>query len=181
MNTKEQPPMKHALTILMLAAACAVNAQLVPTNTPANVVLAWDASPSTEVTGYNVYWGSASGYYTNLVTTTNLTAIITNLQRGVTYYFAATAFTATGLESEFSNEVSYAPAARPVAPVLRLSMVHGWRVQGQGEPYQMYRLQRTTNLVAWVTVATATADRHGAFSACDPEPTALAAFYRTAL
>ena len=94
---------------------------------------------------------------------------------------AATAFTATGLESEFSNEVSYTTLARPIAPVLRLAMVHGWRVQGQGEPYQRYRLQRTTNLVAWVTVTTVTADRHGAFAVNDPAPNALMAFYRAAL
>ena len=165
----------------MLAAACAANAQLVPTTTTARVVLAWDASPSAEVVGYNVYWGSAPRFYTNLVATTNLTATITNLHRGSTYYFAATAFTSAGLESDFSNEVSYTPAARPLSPVLRLAMADGWQLQGQGEPYEIYRLQRTTNLVTWVTFTTAMADRHGAFSACDPGPVVMAAFYRTAL
>ena len=107
--------MKRVITIFVLMAACVVSARLTPSNPPVNVVLAWDASPSGEVTGYRVYWGAASRCYTNVLATTNLIATVTNLQRGVTYYFAVTAFTATGLESEFSNEVSYTAPARPVA------------------------------------------------------------------
>ena len=129
--------MKRLITTLIFAAACAVNAQLVPADPAANVVLAWDTPASSGVVGYKIYWGAESRCYTNLVTTTNLTATITNLQRGITYYFAATACTASGLESEFSNEVSYTPPARPIAPVLRLSLSEGCRVHGQGEPYQM--------------------------------------------
>jgi hypothetical protein len=60
------------------------------------------------VTGYNVYYGVASRVYTNKVTLGNVTnATIAGLQEGVTYYFAATAFNAVGLESDFSEEVSY--------------------------------------------------------------------------
>src|SRR5512138_1032300 len=132
--------MKHRICILMIAAAFAVNAQLAPTNPPANVVLAWDPPATSGIAGYNVYWGAASRHYTNLVTTTNLTATINNLDRGTTYYFAATAFSVTGLESEFSNEVSYTPPARPIAPVLRLSIANGWRLDGEAEAYQTYRL-----------------------------------------
>lgn len=173
--------MKRALTILTLAAAYAVKAQLAPANRPANVVLAWDPPPSSEIAGYNLYWGAASRCYTNLVSTSNLTATVTNLQRGVTYYFAVTAFTADGLESDFSNEVSYTPAARPIAPVLRLSMTGGQQLQGLGEPYNRYELQRTTNLVVWTPMTTVTADRQGAFSAWDTGAGAVRVFYRTTL
>ncbi len=84
--------------LLVLAAALAARAQLTPTTPPANVVLAWDAVTSSGVVGYKVYWGAASGDYTNVVSVTNLTVTISNLVRGVTYYFAATSFTETGLE-----------------------------------------------------------------------------------
>jgi len=73
------------------------------------VTLAWDSSPGTNViTQYKVYWGSATRTYTNAVNAgTNLTAIITNLIAGPTYYFAATATDQYGLESDYSDEVSW--------------------------------------------------------------------------
>jgi len=32
--------------------------------------------------------------------------------------------------------------------------VQGWQLQGQGEPYQTYRLERTTDLAIWATIST---------------------------
>lgn len=84
---------------------------------PATVTLAWDASPSPGIAKYTVYYGPSSGTYTNTVITggTNTTLTVSNLTRGATYYFAATASDAT-LESDYSNEVSYRPPTPPVAP-----------------------------------------------------------------
>jgi len=78
-----------------------------------SVVLAWDASPDASVTGYRVYYGRASGTYTNSAAVGNVTTTtISNLADGATYYFAAVAFDASGAESEFSNETTYTvPAA----------------------------------------------------------------------
>jgi hypothetical protein len=74
----------------------------------ATVTLAWDPSADTDVVGYRVYYGPASAAYTNSVTLGNITtATISNLVEGSTYYFAATAYDAIGLESDFSNEASY--------------------------------------------------------------------------
>lgn len=75
----------------------------------ASVSLAWDASPGTNVIAhYNVYWGRATRTYTNAVNVgTNLTATITNLIAGPTYHFAATATDASGLESDYSDEVTW--------------------------------------------------------------------------
>ncbi|HET7624075.1 MAG TPA: fibronectin type III domain-containing protein, partial [Verrucomicrobiae bacterium] len=73
-----------------------------------SVTLQWSPSTDSSVTGYNIYYGVASRNYTNKVTVGNVTnATVTGLQEGVTYYFAATAFNAIGLESDFSEEVSY--------------------------------------------------------------------------
>ena len=74
----------------------------------ASVTLAWDASPDGSVVGYNIYYGGATRAYTNKVNVGNVTnSTITNLTLGATYYFAATAYANTGLESDYSNEATY--------------------------------------------------------------------------
>jgi hypothetical protein len=71
-----------------------------------DVSLAWDPSVSEGVTGYKVYFGSSSGDYGTPITIPNQTSYtVADLPSG-TYYFAVTAFNATGDESGFSNEVS---------------------------------------------------------------------------
>ena len=72
------------------------------------VTLAWNPSTDPLVVGYNVYYGGASGAYTNEISAGNATnVIISGLVEGATYYFAATAYSSSGLESLFSSEVSY--------------------------------------------------------------------------
>jgi hypothetical protein len=59
------------------------------------------------IANYNVYYGVASATYTNVVAAgTNSTVSISNLVNGTTYYFAATAVDTSGLESDYSTEVS---------------------------------------------------------------------------
>ena len=72
------------------------------------VTLAWDASPGTNViANYKLYYGVVSGTYTNSASAgTSLTVSISNLVAGATYYFAATATDTSGLESDYSTEVS---------------------------------------------------------------------------
>ena len=84
------------------------------------VTLAWDASSGTNViANYKVYYGVASDTYTNSVAAgTNLTVSVSNLVLGVTYYFAATAVDTSGLESDYSTEVSTAIATPNQAPTL---------------------------------------------------------------
>jgi len=88
------------------------------TASAASVTLAWDASPSPEVTGYKIYFGPSSRNYTNVINVGNvLVATVTNLSTGGTYFFAATAYDGGGLESDFSNEVSYTvPVPGPRGP-----------------------------------------------------------------
>lgn len=86
---------------------------LAVSGSPAEVKLGWDYPEEDQslITGYKIYWGSSSKNYTNHVTIvggTNLTGTVSGLLPGTTYYFAATAFSGD-LESEFSNEVNYAP------------------------------------------------------------------------
>jgi hypothetical protein len=81
------------------------------------VTLAWDASTDSTVVGYKVYYGTASGAYTMWVDAGNNTSTtLSNLTEDVTYYFAATAYDSTALESDYSDEISYAIAN--VAPTI---------------------------------------------------------------
>ena len=88
-----------------------------------SVTLAWDPSTDPTVTGYNVYYGGASGTYTNEICAGNATNVtISGLVQGATYYFAATTYAASGMESPFSSEVSYlvplnVPTGEPAADV----------------------------------------------------------------
>jgi hypothetical protein len=78
----------------------------------AEVTLAWDPNPEPAVQGYRVYYGKASGYYTNVVDAGNRTEyVIQGLEAGTTYFFACTAYSATGDESNFSGEIVYATGA----------------------------------------------------------------------
>jgi hypothetical protein len=73
-----------------------------------SVTLAWNRCTNSTVAGYNIYYGGASRAYTNEISAGNTTnATISGLVPGTTYYFAATTYSAAGLESPFSSEVSY--------------------------------------------------------------------------
>jgi hypothetical protein len=86
------------------------------------VTLAWDASLGTNViANYKVYYGVASRTYTNSAAAgTNLTVSVSNLVSGATYYFAATATDTSGLESDYSTEVSTVIAAPNQPPTLNV-------------------------------------------------------------
>ena len=91
-----------------LAFSCLTLLLQIPLFAASSVTLAWDASLDASVTGYRIYYGPATASYTNSVAVGNVTnATITNLVSGATYFFAATASDASGLESDFSNETTY--------------------------------------------------------------------------
>jgi hypothetical protein len=79
----------------------------------AQISLEWAANGEPDLAGYRVYYGTSSDNYTASVDVGNNThCVISNLEQGVTYYFAATAYDSEGNESEFSDEIVYAvPAA----------------------------------------------------------------------
>jgi hypothetical protein len=72
------------------------------------VTLVWNPSANPLVVGYNIYYGGASGTYTNEISIGNATNVtISGLIPGTAYYFVATTYTTIDLESPFSGEVSY--------------------------------------------------------------------------
>jgi len=67
-----------------------------------------DGTPLTDLAGFKVYWGTESRSYTQSVEIDNpavTTYVVDNLGPG-TYYFATTALTEDGLESDYSNEAT---------------------------------------------------------------------------
>jgi len=72
-----------------------------------SVTLGWDADTGPNIVGYHLRFGTASGVYTQEIQVGNTTtATISTLAAGKIYYFAVTAFDASGLESRPSNEVT---------------------------------------------------------------------------
>jgi hypothetical protein len=79
----------------------------------ADVTLAWDPNQEPAVAGYKVFNGLASRNYNGTVDVGNWTScIVSGLEPGKTYYFAAKAYDLAGNESDYSSEIAYAvPAA----------------------------------------------------------------------
>ena len=103
---KQYARRKRILTLLLLVSLLVFGSATEAS--AASIKLAWDPSPEPLVTGYRLYYGTSSGYYTNVFDAGNRTdCTVTGLDEGTTYYFAATAYTGTGDESTFSNETSY--------------------------------------------------------------------------
>jgi hypothetical protein len=73
-----------------------------------SVTLAWDPSRGDGIAGYRLFQGEASREYSSVIDVGNTTTnTVSNLVRGVTYFFAVTAYATNGLQSDFSSEVSY--------------------------------------------------------------------------
>lgn len=122
--------MRQLLSVLILLCAALSSAQ-------PKVTLAWDASPSPEVVGYRIYFGTNAGNYsfaTNVGLVRTQTVVLPHTGR---WFFAATALDAHGAESPFSNEVQW--EIKPAAPVL------------QSETWVRLTpvIERSTNLVTW--------------------------------
>jgi hypothetical protein len=149
----------------------------------ANVSLAWNQSPDTNTVGYNIYYGTVSGNYTNKVAIGNVSAItISNLTAGTTYYFVATAFDANGNQSVYSNEATII-----VPGVLGLS-----QGANPGDPMMInfpveaghwYEVQASVDLKTWTTIyQTSVQTTNDVAQFSDPNSSAFSSrFYRLAL
>jgi hypothetical protein len=83
------------------------------------VTLAWDPNSESDLAGYRLYYGEASGEYSQSVDVGNTNTItVSTLNEATTYFFVVTAYDTTGLESDPSNEVSYSVPAANQPPVV---------------------------------------------------------------
>ena len=105
------------------------------------LTLAWDASPCSCAASYRLYYGTNTRSYQFVTNTGLMLTQSVVLPRGGRWFFAATVVSTNGLESDFSNEVSW--ESRPAAPVMigkpwvRLTPIFG----------------RSTNFVTWGNVS----------------------------
>ena len=79
----------------------------------ANVNLTWSANTEADLSGYKVYYGTASHAYGTPVNVGNVTTHLLTGLSGGTYYFAVTAYDTSGNESSYSNEASLTIASTP--------------------------------------------------------------------
>lgn len=78
-----------------------------PPTTVTTASLTWDAVTSTNLAGYKVYVGKASGMYGTPIDVGKVTSYVaSNLVLGNTYYFVVTSYNGSGIESVPSAEVS---------------------------------------------------------------------------
>jgi len=71
------------------------------------ISLAWDANTESDLAGYKVYYGTASGSYGAPISVGKVTSYqLGGLTPGQTYFITLTAYDTAGYESGFSNEVS---------------------------------------------------------------------------
>jgi len=136
---------------LRLVAPVACVASILPKST--EVTLAWDPSSSSDVVAYRIYYGLECGVYQRVVDTgLETTARIGGLYPGNTYYFAATSLNASGLESEFSNEISYTVLLVP-PETQNLQLIcdptRGLVLKGSGQLGASYLIMASQDLVDW--------------------------------
>ena len=109
------------LGMVLVLAALTASAQA-----QSSVTLAWNPDAGTNIAGYKIYYGVASRTYTNANYIGNATnATISSLISGTIYYFAATAYDTSGLESDYSTEVVYTNQAAVLPTIVLSSPVSG--------------------------------------------------------
>jgi hypothetical protein len=84
----------------------------------------WSQGTGTQAVSFNIYYGTISGIYPNIVNTGGftLTFIVNGLTLGQNYCFAATALDASRNESGFSNEICGTPTSQTFGPPLNFQI-----------------------------------------------------------
>jgi hypothetical protein len=115
------------------------------------VTMGWTASSDPTVTGYYLYYGTATGVYTNKVNVgTNTTFTVAGLVLGTTYYFASTSYNGAASESVYSSEIAYIVPG--ILTVTQSPASAVTRIQFPVAATHAYQLQASSNLQSWSNV-----------------------------
>jgi len=141
------------------------------------LTMGWSPSPDTSIAGYYVCYGLTSGSCTNQLNVGNsTTATFGGIQEGVTYFFRAVAYDASGQKSPPSSTVAFSlpilpPPPTNDAPQLTLEDLGtgAFRIQGNDPKQRSHRIQFITNAGStnWQTLGSVTPDATGAFEFVD--------------
>lgn len=134
-----------------------------PPSPGVRVTLQWDPSVGAEVNAYRLYLGTSSGSYVSFYLGEVTMATLSGLTPGDTYYFAVTAVTPSGLESEFSNEVNYTVPTPVPQLTLQPSQGGSFVLAGHGKPGVTYDILSSTDLAQWTPLLTVTAGTDGVY------------------
>jgi hypothetical protein len=94
-----------------------VVAGMAPNAFAAQATLAWNPNTESDLAGYRLHYGTTSGNYTVHLDVHKVTSYtVTGLADGQAYYFAASAYDASGNESGYSNQVSFSAPTANGAP-----------------------------------------------------------------
>jgi len=103
----------YILFIISILAGCGGGSN--QTGGTGSVSLAWDVpttyvngTPATGLVGFKVYYGTVSRAYTQIIDVKTVPSCVINSLEPGTYYFAITAYDSSGIESDYSNELSKA-------------------------------------------------------------------------
>lgn len=145
------------------AAVVAPSASMISVSavTSTSVTLSWAANTNSAVSGYEFYYGSASGQYTHwqYVPGTSTSLVISGLTPGNTYYFNAVTLGSNGqspLVGEVAATVS-APLVTPVTPTATLAIapvssngvVTALNITASGSVPNSWAIQSSSDLVNW--------------------------------
>lgn len=111
------------------------------------ITLCWSPSPSPEVAEYKLYYGEHPRNYTESRTTPTTRITIDGLSVGHLYHFAVVARDTVGLESDYSEELSYLiPRLSIVSP----GVIRVWRpVNRKNVSYVLESSETVTG--PWIT------------------------------
>jgi hypothetical protein len=129
----------------------------VPVLKGADLGLAWERNTEPDVAGYWVYYGMSSGEYTAQMWAGNRTSVtVSNLQEGVTYYFAVTATTDAGVESGFSQELVLQAYFEEVKLSMQLVETADQKTTQINIPTRsgrIYVVESSEDLISWLPVS----------------------------
>jgi hypothetical protein len=128
-----------------------------PASASSSLNLEWNQSQDTNAVGYKLYYGTSSHNYTNVIVAGNVTnLLVSGVVPGLTYYFAATAYTSSGAESDYSTEVSYTV---PPGDMLNSAVytANQFSFDVKGVAGLQYVVEGSTNLIDWIPLQTNTA------------------------
>ncbi len=153
-----------------------------------SVQLGWNPSSDPTVAGYLVSYGAVSGIYTNTTDVgTNLTARLSGMAPGQTYYFVVAAYNALRVSSAPTPEVAFTVLAQGSGNSVVLGVPsissNGIAIQFSVTASNTYHLQTSADLISWAEFSTiSSGTTNGVVELVDAvDKTVSARFYRLVL